>query len=541
MTKTANPVILNNINFHIPGTKVKFTQLNLSFCAATAYGIVGANGSGKSTLLKIIAGIIKANTGSVLVNEILSYLPQQNSFAPTTTVAEVLGIADTLQALQNISNGSIAIADYELAEKNWELEDNIQSIFTKLNINNIITSAKFKSLSGGQKTKVFLAKILLQQNSIILLDEPSNNLDLESREILYNFINDTDATFIIVSHDRKLLNNCDHIIEINSKGIQQYGGNYDFYQQQKQIEKQAIAHEIAASSKLLQQAQRSTQSRTEKHQQSSRRGKLEKKQQIAARGSYNKIEMKAKQGKSEATQKRINTQSERIVTTATNRLQEAKSKQQIEHEFNIDLTATKVANNKIVLEISKLSFAYSGTNEIISNLSLKLTGPERVALMGSNGCGKSTLLKLIMQQLQPNSGTVQLGVSEFTYLDQEVSMLDPKLSILENYLAHNPTASEFTAYANLARFKFRNKDAHKLVANLSGGEKMRAGLAISLMAETPPQLLILDEPSNHLDLEATVAVEKALQKFQGAVLVISHDHYFLQQIGITRELNFSKH
>ncbi|MCH9757403.1 MAG: ATP-binding cassette domain-containing protein [Gammaproteobacteria bacterium] len=175
----------------------------------------------------------------------------------------------------------------------------------------------------------------------------------------------------------------------------------------------------------------------------------------------------------------------------------------------------------------------------MNNFNLHLSGPERVAITGPNGCGKSTLIQLIRGLLLPSAGEIMIGVKTVAYLDQTMSFLDPSLSVLDNFLMLNPDAQHFDAYSALGPFKFRNKEAKKYVGQLSGGERMRAGLAISLMSSTPPQLIILDEPTNHLDLDAIGAIEEALVQYQGAILVISHDEAFLENIKIDRSISFT--
>jgi ATPase subunit of ABC transporter with duplicated ATPase domains len=207
----------------------------------------------------------------------------------------------------------------------------------------------------------------------------------------------------------------------------------------------------------------------------------------------------------------------------------------VKEEFNVKLAHTKVPNHKTVIKIENLCFSYDKRQPLINNFSLTITGPERVAIVGPNGCGKSTLIHLIRGLLIPVSGEITIGV-DMAYLDQTISFLDPNTPIIDNFFTFNPKATQFEAYAALASFKFRNKDAEKCVGNLSGGEKMRAGLAISLMASQPPQLIILDEPTNHLDLDAIEAIEEALKLYQGAILAVSHDETFLNNVGITKKL-----
>lgn len=220
-------------------------------------------------------------------------------------------------------------------------------------------------------------------------------------------------------------------------------------------------------------------------------------------------------------------------------LNDAKAKKEISSKFNMTLPKASIRNSKKVLSIENLCFTYPGNDKsILNNFALNICGPERIAFTGDNGSGKSTLIKLITNQITPFSGAISLSI-DYALLDQELSMLDKNLSIVENYLKLNPTAKPFDAYSALAAFNYRNLDAEKLISNLSGGERMRAALAISLMSVQPPQLIILDEPTNHLDIESIEAIEQTLKVFEGAIIAISHDGQFLKNIGITKYISLN--
>ena len=397
----------------------------------------------------------------------------------------------------------------------------------------------FHQLSGGQKTKVLLSKTLIFPDYFVIFDEPTNNLDAESRYRLYQYIANSSQGMIIVSHDRTLLNLCSQIIEITTKGIHQYGGNYDFYHEQKKIKSRAIQQAIQSRADILIKAKHNIQTRMERHQKNESRGYKVKAAQIKAKGSYDKIQLKSMQGRSEKTNRRIRLQSDRMLEQVNAELLSARALLEVDKNLNISLTKTKVPNNKTVINIENIFFSYDNQYDIIKDFNLHMSGSDRIAITGPNGCGKTTLIKLIRGILLPGSGEITIGVNSIAYLDQAVSFLKPSLSIIENFLNINPKANPFEAYSVLATFKFRNKDAEKCVGQLSGGERMRAGLAISLMSLPPPQLIILDEPTNHLDLDAIEAIEQALKLYQGAILAVSHDETFLKNIGINRIIDFT--
>ena len=191
----------------------------------------------------------------------------------------------------------------------------------------------------------------------------------------------------------------------------------------------------------------------------------------------------------------------------------------------------------MVLELEEVSFHYAaGARPILENFSLRVVGPERLAIVGRNGSGKSTLLQLILGELQPTAGHVRVGVGRVSCLDQRADLLDPRRSVLENFRVWNPGLSETVCRLTLARFLFRYDDVHRLSSTLSGGERLRAALACVLTGVNPPQLLLLDEPTNHLDLASLANLEQALRLYTGALVVVSHDRIFLSNIGVDRSV-----
>lgn len=531
MTKHTR-IILNNLSFKLPQTPVHFDAINLSF-EQRVYGIVGRNGIGKTTLLKLIAEELQPDSGSITRLGSLMMVPQSHhSIAQDATISDTLGVSAILTALGRIQDGSTCADDYALLQDHWDIQKRIEDALSQFALHDVHLSDLFHQLSGGQKTKILLARTQIFADDFLLFDEPTNNLDREAQQALVAFLHNTSQGIILVSHHRELLNQCDVIIDITRKGIQVFGGNYDFYREQKAIQEKALAQELQARTEALGKAKQLVQTRMERHQKNESRGRKGKAEQIKAVGSYDKIQFKSMKGRSEATNRRIRLQASRKLAQVNDDLEEVRSKVEVSEPLNINLDSTKVSSSKIVLQIADLCFAYDMTKPLIQHFNLQLRGPQRIAIVGPNGCGKSTLIQLIRNELIPHKGSIHIGVKAIAYLDQAVSLLKHTLTLVENFLHYNPKAKSNDAYAKLAAFKFRNIDAEKMAGSLSGGERMRAGLCISLMSDPAPQLILLDEPTNHLDLDAIEALETALNQFEGAIIAVSHDQTFLQAINV---------
>lgn len=524
-------ILINNISY--PADKTLFKSVSMAF-GLEKTGLIGRNGIGKSTLLRLMAGELQPETGSIQILGKLAYCPQQSDGMSEYSAAQALGVADRLRALARIQAGSTDENDFALIAEDWDIHDRVDNQLKDFGLAHINLSDPLSALSGGERTRLLLAGVFLLQADFIILDEPTNNLDSQARQLLYNAVCAWRKGMLVVSHDRSLLNLMDKTVELTSLGVNTYGGNYDYYQEQKALMKDAAERNAADADKALQKVRASAQTTRERREQKSSQGRKR-----FLDGKIDKLFARSQQGRSERTQGKQAQMKENLLREAEAKLKQARSKVEALEEIYISLPDTHVPAGKIILDIENLSFSFPGRGQLIQHLSLTLTGPERAALTGPNGCGKSTLVKLILGELNAEQGRIYRGTSRIRCLDQHALTLDPDASLVDNYLRLNPDAVLIDAHAALARFLFRNEAALRLVKHLSGGEKLRAELCCALLAKQPPQLLILDEPTNHLDLDSIAALESALRQYQGAMLVISHDQRFLANIGVQRYISIT--
>lgn len=522
-------ILLQQISYTHNNGNTVFQNLNLSFDNSKV-GLIGKNGVGKSTLFRLIRGELTPSTGIITCHTNITYLPQQISFTDHNTVAELLNVQDKLLALERILKGSVDIADFNLLNDDWAIRENIQHQLHQFDIGYIQLDRKINSLSGGEITRLLLAKVFNKNAHVILLDEPTNNLDANTKKLLYQVISQWQRGLIIISHDRNLLQHMNTIVELTSLGAKTYGGNYEDYLQQKAIEQAAIQQKLHDAKRLLKQTKNSIQQSYERLEQRRKYGRSLRKS-----GSIDKLSANAAKGRSERSQKHLLIQEQGLLENANQQLLIARAKIETNETLAIKLSETHIPNGKMVLDIENICFSYSpNDHNIISDFNFKIMGPERIAIAGNNASGKTTLVKLILGILQPQQGQITVGVNEPRYLDQAATLLNLELTVLENFISFNPDFNTHEARSHLAKFLFREDAALKQVQILSGGEKLRAALACVLMAKQPPQLLILDEPTNHLDLESIAHIEAALNCYQGALLIISHDNYFIKNLGIRR-------
>jgi ATPase subunit of ABC transporter with duplicated ATPase domains len=520
-------VTLDGLSYKTPDGHSLFEDLNLAF-GAERTGLVGRNGVGKTTLIRLILGELAPGSGSVAARGRIGVLRQALAPPPGARVAEMFGVAEPLARLARIEAGTGTEADF--AEADWMLEARLAEALALVGLAGLDPDHPATALSGGEATRAALAGLIAAEPDLIVLDEPTNNLDVAARALVAQVLAGWRGGAVVVSHDRGLLREMDRIVELSGLGAKVYGGNYDLYAARKAEEEAAATRDLVEAERAVARIERDAQVAREKKARRDAAGR-----RFAARGSEPRIVLGAMAERAENSGGRANLLAERQRGEAAADLAEAESRVERLRRLDFDLPPSGLSGGKSVLVLEGVGFAYPGGAPLLQGLSLRITGPERLAVTGPNGSGKSTLIRLAVGDLAPVSGQVKQGVAA-ALLDQKTALLREDETLLQAFRRLNPDSSDNAAHAALARFLFRNVAARKRVRDLSGGERLRAALACLLMSARPPQLLILDEPSNHLDLDSIAAVEAALRGYDGALLIVSHDRDFLDAVGIDREI-----
>ncbi|WP_326558874.1 ribosomal protection-like ABC-F family protein [Micromonospora sp. NBC_01796] len=527
-------IVCSNLSFSWPDDTPVFQDLSFSVSGGRT-GLVAPNGAGKSTLLKLIAGELTPGTGSVSVNGMLGYLPQTLPLVGDLTVAEVLGIAPVLAALDAIESGDASEEHFTTIGNDWDIEERTRAELDHLGLGDVDLTRRLHTLSGGQVVSLGLAAQLVKRPDVLLLDEPTNNLDLDARRRLYGVIEEWKGCLLLVSHDRSLLDRMERILELDRGEVRSYGGNFTEYE-----EAVRAAREVAE--KNIRNAEQEV--KREKREMQQARERADRRASNASKNLKNAGLPKIfagtmKRGAQESAGKANTTHAGRV-SDARARLDEAGRALRDEQRIVLELPDTKVPAGRTVFLGERMRVRYGDLALFAGDgADLTIRGPERIALTGPNGAGKSTLLRLVNGDLEPEGGEIKRADGRIAYLSQRLDLLDLDRTVAENLAAFAPGMAEAQRMNLLARFLFRGSRIHLPVGVLSGGERLRATLACVLFAEPAPQLLLLDEPTNNLDLVSVGQLESALNAYEGAFVVVSHDERFLAEIGVDRWLRLS--
>lgn len=536
------PIVLNHLSFSWPDGTVVLEDLSGAFNPGKT-GLIGVNGAGKTTLLTIIAGLLTPSSppSSVAVGGQVSYLPQTITMTKGHTVADLLGIGDQVRALRAVENGSVDQKDFDAIGSDWDIEDQAQQALARLEtagggLAGLSLDREAVSLSGGEAMVVAIAGCRSRGNPITLLDEPTNNLDSVLRQQVLAMISAWEGTLVVVSHDTGLLDLMDSTAELHGHSLRFFTGGYSEWKPAIDAEQEAALRAQTAAEQAVKVVRRQRSASLERTDKNLSQGK--RKAIDAGVSRFFRGGMKAK---AEVWASRSKNTADDRLTQARERLSQAEAKVREEDHIVIDLPDPQVPSSKKILELE-----WPGGHFIMQ-------GPDRVSLSGRNGEGKTSLIEKILglrpQDSQEEVAAPQTPVAEihsrlFTdrvgYLPQKMDGIDENMSTVDNVVKVAPRLATGEIRSRLARLLLRGDSVFRPVKTLSGGERFRAALAMLLLADPPAQLLILDEPTNNLDLPSVDNLVEALNSYRGALLVVSHNRDFLHRIGVTTELELAE-
>lgn len=487
-------VTLSRVSFELPNGYELISELSFSL-ARKVTALVGPNGVGKTTLALLIAGELEPTRGSVSRRSAIQFFKQRET-APDVTVESYLGFSYSWSAL---------------AER----------LLAKIDRQSLCAE-----LSGGQWMRVRLAKAL--GDSFIILDEPTNDLDSDGRSAVFEFLRENENGCLLISHDRECLALSDEVLELSNKGLSKFGGGWSSYTESRHNERSRLQEELESAKRHREAAQKDRQELRERQDKRNRKGLA-----AAAKGGLPRILIGGRKRRAQVTTGKVDVGTLARADEAVRRSYEAFSELKVDPIMYAGFVGRPIPAQKLVCEardfnIRFLDWIYK------DDLNFSWRGNIRMALKGANGSGKSTLVKAVLGQNFNQRGEIRSGELCSLYIDQKCTQLDEHVSVFENIRASSKL-SETEIRNHLARFLFTGDKVFQRVKTLSGGERLRAALAKGFLARENPELLVLDEPTNNLDLQNIEFLEGFVRQFEGALLIISHDDVFLDRCQIDDE------
>ncbi|MDR0927203.1 MAG: ATP-binding cassette domain-containing protein [Ignavibacteria bacterium] len=521
-------MIIQGITYFHPNKELLFDNISFSISLGEKNALIGNNGVGKSTLLNILAGLLEPTSGKIIADSKPYYIPQLFGQFNDYTISQALQIENKLSAYKEILNGN-ASEEYLLTlDDDWTIETRCQDALKYWNLEDLDLDLRLSLLSGGQKTKIFLAGIMIHQPEVVLLDEPSNHLDTTSRQLLYNYIVSTTSSLLIVSHDRHLLNLLSTTYELTKHQVNVFGGNYDFYAEQKELANMALSEDVRAKEKELRKSKEIERLTNERQQ----RRNSNAKKTIANAGLPTILQNTRKNAAENSSARLKGVHSDKI-SAISQELSSLRSELPDVDKMKFNFDNSHLHIGKMLVNAKDIEFSYGDKSIWNKPLTFNIASGDRIAIKGDNGSGKTTLLQIILGKLHINNGDIAIADFNAIYIDQEYSLIDEKLSIYEQTQRFNATnLQEHEIKIRLFRFLFDKESWDKPCSSLSGGEKMRLMLCLLNIHNQAPDVIILDEPTNNLDIQNIVILTAALNDYSGTLLVISHDEVFLNEIGV---------
>lgn len=522
---TAIAIILHQLGFAPPGREPVFEQLETSF-AVGRQALVGRNGSGKSLLGQILAGRIEPTHGHVVRQREIGWLPQRwPAFAGS--IAAALDVESKLEALRRIESGSVDPGDFQALADDWHVRERVNRWLDQAGLPGDL-DRPWESLSGGERVRLRLTQLFELQEHFLILDEPGNHLDRRGRLWLRERLRAHAGGYLLVTHDRTLLGEVESIDELSPQGLRRYGGDYTVYAARRDAEQLAAERQLDQSrreQKMLERKHHEERQRLAQQQQKARRER--------ANANMPTILLDRRKQRSEDTGARLLTSQRLQQARQHEQLSQARARVDVHRAQRFDLG--EHAATRASLQLQDFIPPYGHDQPI----HLHLAPGERLYLHGDNGSGKSSLLAAIAGRLPPRGGQLRRG-ERLLLIDQHYSLLRDEHSALDNLRELSPGHSAARYREYLAGIGLRGERAEVAAGALSGGERVKLALLVLDSAREPLDLLLLDEPDSHLDLDSRQLLERALAAYRGSLILVSHDAELVAQAGIDRELRLDK-
>ncbi len=516
-------VVLDGVTFTWPDGTTVLDRVSGTFGRGRT-GLVGANGVGKSTLLRLVRGDLAPGAGTLTVHGTVAHLDQFVHRLSDATVADLLGVRSVVEALAAIESGSTEPSHFDAVGDAWDVHERCAADLAGIGLSSLTLERPLTTLSGGEIVLAALTGLRQAAADVTVLDEPTNNLDRSTRVRVHDLVSDWPGALIVVSHDVALLDRMDATAELHAGGLTTFGGGFTAWREHLAAEQEAAEQTLRTAEQKL---------RAEKRQSQEVETRLAHRSKAGAKAAREKrvpkILLNTRKFKSENSMAKVRGTQQARIEEARGAVDAAAGAVREDRSIRIDLPDPGLSPRRRLVELT------SGDTVV------ELRGTERIALLGRNGIGKTRLLRQLVDGAEP-AGEVRAVASteRIGHLDQRLDDLDDDLSVLDTVRAACPEAPPGRVRGQLARFLLRDAEVARPVGSLSGGERFRVALARLLLADPAHELLVLDEPTNNLDLDSVEALVSALSSSRSGLVVVSHDDAFLTRLGIDRWLELTE-